>query len=129
MVIPKHIKFHDVKTPWYERGRTPGEKSYYINHFPCRKRFNLASGNSFVCNTKEVNAISKELDVQAFDMEAAAIAQVAFKNNIPFYIIKCVSDIIGENNKGLEDINIRIANAGRKAKEFLVLELEKQLII
>ncbi|MGV3463683.1 MAG: 5'-methylthioadenosine/S-adenosylhomocysteine nucleosidase, partial [Heyndrickxia sp.] len=37
-------------------------------------------------------------DLQAVEMEAAAIAQVAFQFNIPFVIIRALSDIAGKES-------------------------------
>ncbi len=53
-------------------------------------------------------------------MESCAIAQVCFKNNIPFYCVKGVSDIIGENKLNKKDINLRISQASKKALDKLI---------
>lgn len=55
-------------------------------------------------------------------METAAIAQVAAKNHVALKVIKCVSDVIGQDQVGLENINDRITKAGQIAfKEMLKL--------
>ena len=120
VVIPEKIFYHDVTTPWYDRGQTPGEDKFYLNSLTGGKQNNLASGSSFVTDIKEINVISKELNVDIFDMETAAMAQIALKNKVPLKVIKVVSDSIGDNDEAVEDINIRIAKAGQIAFDYLM---------
>jgi len=118
IVIPEKILYHDVNTPWYKRGQTPGEKEYYINAL--KGNGTLASGSSFITDKKYMAKVKKELGATIFDMETAAIAQIADKNNIPLKVVKVVSDVIGKEIEELEDINKRIEKAGKIAfKEIL----------
>ena len=58
-------------------------------------------------------------------MESCSIAQVCSKNNIPFYCVKSISDIIGNNNKIKEDINNIIHKSSELAfKKLISLILE-----
>lgn len=120
LITPKHIFYHDVFTPWYKRGQTPGEKEFFTNSLNNLMTNNLASGSSFLADDKCIVDASKELNVDIFDMETAAIAQIADKNNVPLGVIKCVSDAIGQTDTDLEDINTRIAKAGKLAFEELI---------
>lgn len=120
LITPKHIFYHDVFTPWYKRGQTPGEKEFYSNSLNNLMTNNLGSGSSFLADSKSIEEVSKELNVDIFDMETAAIAQIADKNNIPLGVIKCVSDSIGSTDTDLEDINTRISKAGKLAFEELI---------
>ena len=52
----------------------------------------IATGDIFVTDKKLKNDIKKEFGANVIDMESAAIAQTAQKNNIPFIIIKTISD-------------------------------------
>ncbi len=113
IVIPEKILYHDVHTPWYKRGQTPGEKEYYTNAL--KGVGVLASGSSFVADEEYMRKAKEELGATIFDMETAAIAQIADKNNIPLKVVKVVSDVIGKETKELEDINKRIENAGKLA--------------
>lgn len=115
IVIPEKIFFHDVKTPWYKRGQTPGEKEFFVNAEKNTSSKNLASGGSFLASKDLIEEVKKELNVAIFDMETAAIAQITDKNNVSLHVIKCVSDIIGKDSSNLESINDRITNAGKKA--------------
>lgn len=116
VVTPARIFFHDVITPWYKRGQTPGEKEFFTNAISSEKNNNLASGSSFVTGRELIKGIKAEIDCDIFDMETAAIAQIADKNNVPLSVIKCVSDSIGHTDASvLGDINVRIAKAGKIA--------------
>ena len=116
IITPEKIYYHDVLTPWYKRGKTPGEKNYYKNGISSKNNYNLASGSSFITDEKYINDLKKELNVDIFDMETAGIAQIADKNNIEIIIFKVVSDLIGNTNAdNLENINIRIQKAGKIA--------------
>ncbi|RTZ68855.1 MAG: 5'-methylthioadenosine nucleosidase, partial [Tenericutes bacterium] len=75
----------------------------------------LASGSSFVDDEEYMKKAKEELGATIFDMETAAIAQIADKNNIPLKVVKVVSDVIGKDTTKLEDINKRIENAGKLA--------------
>lgn len=120
VIIPHKIYFYDVKTPWYPLGKTPGENEFYFNNYEIHSKINLGSGNSFLYNEKEIKQIQKEIPVNIFDMESAAISQVCFKNNKNFITVKCVSDIIGSDQNSLENINLRIKKAGIKSLEYLL---------
>ena len=110
IIIPKKIYYYDVLTPWYEFGQVPNQPKFFINSFKNTK-YNLATGMQFLTNKNEVKKIQKEIDVTIFDMECAAIAQIAHNNKIPIYVVKVVSDIIGDNDKSLNKINSKIKKA------------------
>ncbi|KPL60736.1 5'-methylthioadenosine/S-adenosylhomocysteine nucleosidase [Rossellomorea sp. SC111] len=59
----------------------------------------IATGDSFMNDPVRVDAIrDKFTDLQAVEMEAAAIAQVAHQFNVPFVIIRSLSDIAGKES-------------------------------
>lgn len=64
----------------------------------------IATGDSFMNDPKRVEAIQdKFIDLQAVEMEAAAIAQVSHQFGTPFVIIRSLSDIAGkESNVSFE---------------------------
>jgi nucleoside phosphorylase len=55
------------------------------------------------------------LDVDLFDMESSAIAQVCSKNKTPFFVVKGVSDIINVTETEMQDINKNIATSSKKS--------------
>ena len=114
VIIPERIYYHDVITPWYDIGQTPGEKKFFTNALPQDGLHrNLGSGSSFIESQELVDKVQEFLDVNIFDMESAAIAQIADKNDVPLYTIKCVSDSIDVDGTLISDINARISKAGR----------------
>jgi adenosylhomocysteine nucleosidase len=59
----------------------------------------IATGDSFMNDPARVEAIrDKFTGLQAVEMEAAAIAQVAHQFNVPFVIIRSLSDIAGKES-------------------------------
>ena len=126
LVTPQKIYFHDVQTPWYKPGKTPGEKEFYKNGVKGAKKNNLGSGMSFIDTMEKVNQIKNKFDIDVFDMETAAIAQIADKNDIEISVFKCVSDIIGETKTDLENINTRISKAARISFEAVIEYLKNE---
>lgn len=59
----------------------------------------IATGDSFMDDPERVEFIrTKFTGLQAVEMEAAAIAQVAHQFNVPFVIIRSLSDIAGKES-------------------------------
>jgi adenosylhomocysteine nucleosidase len=59
----------------------------------------IATGDSFMSDPKKVDFVrTKFQNLQAVEMEAAAIAQVAFQFKTPFVIIRSLSDIAGKES-------------------------------
>ncbi|MBE6595950.1 MAG: 5'-methylthioadenosine/adenosylhomocysteine nucleosidase [Ruminococcaceae bacterium] len=52
----------------------------------------IASGDLFVAEEKTKRAIVERFDAVACEMEGAAIGHVAFVNNVPFAVIRAISD-------------------------------------
>ena len=124
LITPEKIFYHDVTTPWYKRGQTPGEKEFFTNSLISNKNNNIASGSSFLTDKSVIKKANKELNVDIFDMEIAAIAQIADKNDIPLKVIKCVSDAIGFEDESIGNINQRIEKAGKIAFKRMLEEIK-----
>ncbi|KHD86821.1 5'-methylthioadenosine/S-adenosylhomocysteine nucleosidase [Heyndrickxia ginsengihumi] len=59
----------------------------------------IATGDSFMDKPERVAAVREHFpDVQAVEMEAVAVGQVAYQFNIPFVIIRSLSDIAGKES-------------------------------
>lgn len=52
----------------------------------------IVSGDQFIADSEKVKWLESEFNALAVEMESAAIAQVAHLNNIPFVIIRSISD-------------------------------------
>ncbi|MBQ8892744.1 MAG: 5'-methylthioadenosine/adenosylhomocysteine nucleosidase [Bacilli bacterium] len=75
----------------------------------------IASGDIFVSNLTMSDKINKKFKAIATEMEGASIAQVAYLSNIPFLVIRSISDVVGTNNKityesFLEESSREVAN-------------------
>ena len=53
----------------------------------------IASGDEFVAGSDRREAISADFDALAAEMEGASIAQVATLNNVPFLVLRTISDL------------------------------------
>lgn len=59
----------------------------------------IASGDSFMNDPEKVGFVRTKFEnLQAVEMEAAAIAQVAYQFKVPFVIIRSLSDIAGKES-------------------------------
>ncbi len=61
----------------------------------------IASGDVFVNNEKESNKIYEQFNALCVEMEGASIAQVCFLSEIPFLVIRAISDSPNEKNNNL----------------------------
>ena len=52
----------------------------------------IASGDKFISNKDEKNNIRQQFDAVACEMEGAAIGQVCYVNEIPFLVLRTISD-------------------------------------
>jgi len=72
----------------------------------------IASGDQFIHDVDRIDRIKEMFpDIMACEMEAAAIAQVCHHFNIPFVVIRAISDIPGEDNATVfEQFLVQVAN-------------------
>ena len=52
----------------------------------------IASGDQFICSKEQKERIITDTGAMCAEMEGAAIAHAAYKNGIPFVIIRAISD-------------------------------------
>lgn len=106
VIIADRIAYHDV---WCGPGTEWGQASGFPAFFECPldveavkeladvKHGLLASGDIFVSRPEDIERIKKlNPDVMAVDMESAAIAQVCHLKNVPFIVVRVISDTPGE---------------------------------
>lgn len=108
IVVGTRIAYHDVwcgpGTEWGDAAGCPRffTTSNRVNSLPCLNGESyirhglICSGDIFVSRPEDVSRI-KELypEVDAVDMESAAIAQTCYLRNIPFACIRVISDTPG----------------------------------
>lgn len=68
------------------------KKELNLNQNKNIKLCTIATGDIFVNQEKQKQVIRDEFNANAIDMESAAIAQTAQRNNVPFIIIRTISD-------------------------------------
>jgi adenosylhomocysteine nucleosidase len=115
-VISSEVRHHDVDVTafGYEYGQVPqlpasflaDEKLVAIAESAAKEiteiqivKGAIATGDSFMNDPVRVDFIRTKFDnLQAVEMEAAAIAQVAHQFNVPFVVIRSLSDIAGKES-------------------------------
>ncbi|AJD91598.1 5'-methylthioadenosine/S-adenosylhomocysteine nucleosidase [Jeotgalibacillus malaysiensis] len=116
VVISDDVRHHDVDVTAfnYEYGQVPGmpasfkaDEKLRETALKCAEDIQdiksvsglIATGDSFMNDPKRVEALQGRFDqLQALEMEAAAIAQVAHQYDTPFVIIRSLSDIAGKES-------------------------------
>lgn len=115
-VISTEVRHHDVDVTafGYEYGQVPqlpaaflaDEKLVAVAEAAAKEieeiqieKGLIATGDSFMSDSERVDFVrTKFKNLQAVEMEAAAIAQVAYQFNVPFVIIRSLSDIAGKES-------------------------------
>lgn len=111
IVLSTDVCYHDVDATifGYKKGEIPqmGVQSFAAdetmrqkareaikNAVPDQGVFEgrVCSGDQFIASSEVKDAIKKEFDGLCCEMEGAGIAQASFLNNIPFLIIRAISD-------------------------------------
>lgn len=116
VVISSEVRHHDVDVTafGYEYGQVPqlppafeaDVKLVEIAENAAKKITDIqvvkgliATGDSFMNDPKKVEYIQdKFTDLQAVEMEAAAVAQVSHQFGVPFVVIRSLSDIAGKES-------------------------------
>jgi len=141
VVISSEVRHHDVDVTifGYEYGQVPRMPAYFspdqrlvsaavksaekINGIQVAEGL-VASGDSFMNDPERVEFIRSKLpDLYAAEMEAAAIAQVAYQFEVPFVIIRSLSDIAGKDSNISFDQFLE--TAAKNSAELILLMLEE----
>ncbi|CEM63046.1 5'-methylthioadenosine/S-adenosylhomocysteine nucleosidase [Treponema phagedenis] len=86
----------------------------------------IASGDIFVADAKLREKIIKEFEPLCVEMEGAAIAQTAAVNNVPFIILRCISDNAGKHASAKIAYD-EFSKEAAKISALIVLEMLKLL--
>lgn len=141
VVISTEVRHHDVDVTifGYEYGQVPQLPAAFVSD---SKLFSIAeeaakeitevqvgkglivTGDSFMNDPVRVDFVrGKFTDLYAVEMEAAAIAQVAYQFSIPCVVIRSLSDIAGkESNISFDEF---LETAGRNSAELIIKMLER----
>ena len=93
------IKSNESITNWTSSALKNSRKEGSLKNFGNIYEGLIATGDKFISKKSDLGNISKEMeDLLAVEMEGAAVAQVAKQENIPFQIIRVISDQANENS-------------------------------
>ncbi|PWA12517.1 5'-methylthioadenosine/S-adenosylhomocysteine nucleosidase [Pueribacillus theae] len=144
VVISQAVTYHDVDVTafGYEYGQVPQMPAFFEPDEKlvaiaeaCAKQIEniqvvkgvIASGDSFMNDVERIREIKEKLSgLHAVEMEAGAIAQVCFRFQVPFVIIRSLSDIAGKDAPISFDQYLQVA-AENSAQHILLMieELKK----
>ena len=110
LVVSKDAMYHDFEVTafGYPHGKVPGmdviafpaDETLMGYAFAAADSVNpghakigrVASGDQFICGKDQKNKIIEVTQALCTEMEGAAIAQTAYRNGIPFVILRAISD-------------------------------------
>jgi adenosylhomocysteine nucleosidase len=116
VVISTEVRHHDVDVTafGYEYGQVPGlPPAFKANNLLVKAAAQavheltdiqlveggIATGDSFMSDPERVEFVRSKLpNLYAVEMEAAAVAQVCHQFNVPFVVIRALSDIAGKES-------------------------------
>lgn len=109
IVISRDVMHHDVDCTvfGYACGQVPGMPEVYASDenlvqlaqkaaeeisFGHSRIGRVASGDQFVCSAEKKAQIVADTSAICTEMEGAAIAQTAYRNGVPFVVLRAISD-------------------------------------
>lgn len=116
IVISDEVRHHDVDVTafGYEMGQVPQLPAAFISDAKLRKLAEeaveelgqhqfasglIATGDSFMSDPARVESVRTHFPhMKAVEMEAAAVAQVCHQFDVPFVVIRALSDIAGKES-------------------------------
>ena len=142
LVLSRGVVHHDVDVTafGYDVGQIPGFEPMFMADTALLQRAEriardqglgavsgiIASGDCFVTELKTIEKLLRQYDdVHAIEMEAAAIAQVATLEGVPFLIIRAISDVIGKDAQ-VESFKSFLIKAAARSAGLLKALLEDQ---
>lgn len=69
----------------------------------------IASGDQFIASAEKKNWIKQNFTPVCVEMEGTPIAHACFLNNIPYIIVRCMSDMADDQNEQISVFNEKIA--------------------
>jgi len=142
IVISSAVRYHDVDLTMfgYELGQMSKLPPIFIAdskliklaensvkellHLKAKKAL-ILSGDSFLTTCEKVNFFTEKFaEICAAEMEAAAIAHTCLLFQIPFVIVRAVSDIVGQDNKAVHEEFLDLASSNVAE---VILEMVKKL--
>jgi len=78
----------------------------------------IVTGDVFVASDAATNELRQNMNADATEMEGAAVAQVCYQQQVPFLVIRSMSDNAGNNAS--HDVKAFYSVAARNSAEFLM---------
>ncbi len=83
----------------------------------------IATGDQFVCDEEKKRWIKQTFEADAIEMEGSAVAVVCDSLNIPFFILRAISDGAGMNAEF--DFDTFLKKSAKQSAKFLIKILDK----
>ncbi|MDD3323770.1 MAG: 5'-methylthioadenosine/adenosylhomocysteine nucleosidase [Sulfurospirillaceae bacterium] len=83
----------------------------------------IATGDQFVCNSERKEWIGKTFDADALEMEGASVAVVCDSLNVPFFILRAISD--GADHDAGMSFDEFLQSSAKISAEFVISMLDK----
>ena len=142
-VISTEVAYHDVDVQifGYKIGQIPEQEQFFIadknmvqsalnvaesSSFAKEHKFvkgRIASGDQFIADKATKDKIIQNFEPMCVEMEGASVAQVCYLCNIPFLIIRSISDTPNNNNAVMFDEFLE--KASKKVAEVMIKLIEK----
>ncbi|CAH1852401.1 5'-methylthioadenosine/adenosylhomocysteine nucleosidase [Convivina intestini] len=134
-VIGRQLAYSDVDVTvfGYDYGQLPGQPTYFEADSTLVETFSklttgltglIVSGDQFVQQEQKTEIKKHFPQALVAEMEGAAVAQVAQRFNIPFIILRGVSDL-ANGDSGI-DFDEYVVEAGRASAQLLLTFLDQQ---
>ena len=134
-VVGTRIAYSDVDVTvfGYDFGQLPNKPLYYeadintvadFEQLTAVKKGLIVSGDQFVQDEAKQRILSHFPDALVAEMEAAAVAQVAYQFNTPFIVLRGVSDLAnGDSGVVFDDY---VIEAGKASAKLLLAYLDNK---
>ena len=136
LVLAKTLVYHDVDVTafGYPHGVIPEYPAAYETDASLlgtfRRTFEdtpylegtVASGDQFMTSVAPLQkTLERHPDLKAVDMESTAIAQVAYRENIPFLAFRIISDVLGSPTQVSDEASVEKATlkSGEALRRFI----------
>ncbi|RSL31578.1 5'-methylthioadenosine/S-adenosylhomocysteine nucleosidase [Salibacterium salarium] len=143
LVVSTEVRYNDVDATvfGYEYGQVPQMPARYVSDEQlveqtkqCAAKENISiadglilSGDSFMSTDRQVEFLKTTFDnPQCAEMEAGAIAQVCYRFEVPFVVIRALSDIAGKDAKQSYDQFLEKASVNSAALVLSMIHQQKK---
>lgn len=143
-VVSQKVVYHDFDVTFfgYKKGQVPNLPLFFqaddnlqnkvldaFNNSEFSKEHKIqegiiASGDKFISEKSVKDEIIKDFSPLCVEMEGAAIAHTCFVNNIPFVIIRCMSDNAQESNEKEQSYEFNEEIAAKECAKLICMILK-----